>query len=108
MNKKDLNLPGFPENTLLVSVKALQNKVLNNIMDQDEFTFINNWLQHNWVTLDELEDNKPIYAKPYSRFDYKYMLASSQENTDELLKNLTKKSVDAYKISNTTYSASKK
>ena len=100
MNKKDLNLPGFSEDTLLVSIRILRTKK----MDEEHFEFIKNWLQHNWVTLDELDNNTPIYAKPCSRFDYKYMMSNSQENTDQLLK----KSFDAYKISNETYSADKK
>jgi len=100
MNKKDLNLPGFSEDTLLVSIRVLRMKK----MDEEHFEFIKNWLQHNWVTLDELDNNTPIYAKPCSRFDYKYMMSNSQENTDQLLK----KSFDAYKISNETYSADKK
>lgn len=100
MNKKDLNLPGFSEDTLLVSIRILQTKII----DKEHFEFIKNWLQHNWVKLDELDNNTPIYAKPCSRFDYKYMMSNSQENVDHLLK----KSFDAYKISNETYSADKK
>jgi len=108
MSKKNLDAPGVPSNVVLISIVALEQKLINKQMDKGEVDTLKLWLQHNWVKLDDLEEEQPIYAKPYSRFDYKYMMNGSQDNVDKLLLN-TKDNIkiDAYLTSNATYSACK-
>ena len=60
MEKKDLSFPGN-ESLLLVSAHSL-------IQDGEEALL--KWVQQNWISLDELDHGKPVYAKPYSMFDY--------------------------------------
>ena len=107
MSKKNLDAPILPKNIELVSIHAIEQKVVGKEINNDEFNTLTVWLQQNWVKLDELDHDTPIYAKPYSRFDYKYMMSGSQDNVDKLLLNMNKKKIDAYILSNDTYSVSK-
>jgi len=75
MATKSLDYPG-DENKLLVSVYTL-------IGTEGKEAYLQ-WLRRNWVCLDEKDNGYPIYAKPYSQFDYKYKMKGSLDETEEL------------------------
>ena len=62
--KKSLTLPGFSEETVVASARALRKQY--GWTDQQLL-----WLQHNWILIKHHSTEGPIYAKPYSHFDYK-------------------------------------
>ena len=81
MEKKDLSFPGN-ETLLLVSAHSLL---------QDSKQALLKWVQQNWIALDELDHGKPVYAKPYSVFDYKAIMKGSHDGEDDLKTILQKK-----------------
>lgn len=107
MSKKSLDAPILPKNIQLASIHAIEQKLVQKEINKDECNTLKAWLQHNWVKLDELDHDTPIYAKPYSRFDYKYMMNGSQDNVDKLILNMNKTKIDAYMLSSDTYSVCK-
>ena len=87
---KSLKFPG-KENLILVSAYSL-------VGQPNEEIYLN-WLRKNWVCLDEEDNGYPMYAKPYSKFDYKYKMKESLDDPiEDLQKVATSKKIILHKV----------